>query len=146
MTKRVPETDTEPEKRLIKAAGLRLTRPRELILARLRSEHGPFQVKDLYEGLPRGVCDLVTVYRCLEAFEAASLVQKVTFGDGTVRYEFSSDGHHHHHLICTRCKKVETLGHEICPQKVVEKIAQLKKFTQVRHTLEVFGLCPECQS
>lgn len=141
-----PQTRTETEKRLLRAAGLRLTRPRELILARLRAEHGPFQVKDLHDALPGGVCDLVTVYRCLEAFEAAALVQKVSFGDGTVRYEFSMGGHHHHHLICTQCQRVETLGNEVCPQKVVEKIAQLKKFTQVRHTLEVFGLCPDCQS
>jgi Fur family ferric uptake transcriptional regulator len=92
--------------------------------------------------LPTGECDLVTVYRTLESMEALELVRRCDFGDGAYRYEFNH-AEHHHHIICRSCRSVQVL--ERCVAETLESVARQLGYAQVSHTLEVFGICPECQ-
>ena len=57
-------------------------------------------------------------------------------------YLCGDDGHHHH-LVCRRCGKTV----EIDPpsEAWLRKVADGHGFTVESHTLEVFGLCSDCQ-
>lgn len=85
---------------------------------------------------------LATVYRTLEKFVSAGILEKVDFQEGKFRYEFMHD--HHHHAICNSCGKVEDVedkGIEVIESSIKSKTG----FTVTRHALELFGLCNKCQ-
>lgn len=129
---------------LLQNAGLRRTKPREAILGFLIKKHGPYSIEEIFQGLKSRDLDLVTVYRCLAAFEQIGLVRRCDFGDGVARYEFQSDPHHHHHhVICTDCRRTESL--DTCELPKFEAIVQQLGYTNIRHSLEFFGLCRDCQ-
>src|SRR5262249_34970183 len=54
----------------------RVTEPRKAILAVLTHEHGPFTVEEIHQRMQKGLCDLVTVYRCIAAMEEINLVRR----------------------------------------------------------------------
>jgi len=91
-------------------------------------------------------CDPVTVYRVLESFAQARLVRRCDFADGIARYERATGDAHHHHLVCTGCRHVEELDIKDCPTQKLERSARARGYTQVDHSLELFGLCPRCKA
>jgi len=121
----------------------RVTEPRKAILEILTREHGPFTAEELHGLMEKGVCDLVTVYRCLTAMEEIALVRRCDFGDGSYRYEFNTGEHHHHHIICRECHGVQTL--DFCVADSLERMARQIGYANVTHTLEIFGVCAQCQ-
>ncbi len=126
----------------LRESPLRVTSPRISILRLLSREHGPFTAEQTHEHVKEYGCDLVTVYRTLTTFEELGLVRRCDFGDGAYRYEINDPDHHHHHLVCRKCRKVETM--EICVITPLEELASEKGYTNLTHSLEVFGVCPEC--
>lgn len=123
--------------------GQRVTEPRKALLTVLTREHGPFTAEELHRKLKGGLCDVVTVYRCLAAMEEIRLVRRCDFGDGSYRYEFNTGEHHHHHLICRVCGSVQTL--DLCVVDGLERMARQMGYANITHMLEVFGVCPKCQ-
>jgi Fe2+ or Zn2+ uptake regulation protein len=71
-------------------------------------------------------------------------VRRCDFGDGSYRYEFNTGEHHHHHIVCRSCHRVETL--DFCVADGLERMARQLGYANVTHTLEIFGICAECQS
>jgi len=128
----------------LRDAGQRVTGARRSILRMLIDEHGPFAAEEVHRRLPEGECDLVTVYRTLTAMEELGLARRCDFGDGTYRYEFNHTGHHHHHVVCRVCRKVQVI--DVCVVDALERIARQMGYADVTHTLELFGVCPECQA
>lgn len=128
--------------RKLRANGMRVTGPRKAMLAILVKEHGPFSAEDLHHKLGANECDVVTVYRSLQAMEEVGVLRRCDFGDGTYRYEFNSGEHHHHHIVCRVCRSVKTL--DLCVAESLERMARDQGYTNVTHTLEVFGVCPGC--
>src|SRR5687768_1088751 len=111
----------------------RITAPRKALLAVLTTEHGPFTAEELHGRLERGMCDLVTVYRCLSAMEEINIVRRCDFGDGVYRYEFNTGEHHHHHIVCRSCQTVQTL--DFCVADSLERLARQMGYTRVTHML-----------
>ncbi len=138
------ETQLQAALESLRAHGQRVTKPRKAVLQLLTREHGPFTAEELHARLKSGLCDLVTVYRCLSALEEQSLVRRCDFGDGSYRYEFNTGEHHHHHVICRSCRSVQTL--DFCVADSLERVARQMGYSNVNHTLEIFGLCPKCQA
>ena len=62
----------------LKAAGLRITQPRLAILAALSKCSQPISIEQLHADVGATNCDLVTVYRCVSAFEEIGVDLKVT--------------------------------------------------------------------
>jgi Fe2+ or Zn2+ uptake regulation protein len=85
-----------------------------------------------------------SIYRELEFLLKLSFIQEVDFGDGTKRYELK-DLKHHHHLICLRCKKVQDISFDENLEWQESKIKRNQKFQVLRHDLEFFGYCQNCQ-
>lgn len=129
-------------KKLIKDAGLNFTIPRKEILQLLRTQHGPFSAEEIQQKIGPNCCDQATVFRTLKQFLAKGLINSVTLNEGFIRYEFNDPQHHHHHIICRNCQKLETI--EECLVKGLENKLAQKGYTKINHSLEFFGLCPDC--
>jgi len=82
---------------------------------------------------------LATVYRTLTALAAQGDVDVLRTGEGESAYRACSSGHHHH-LVCRQCgRTVEIEGPTV--EAWTERVAAEHGFSDVAHTLEVFGTC-----
>ena len=124
----------------------RITGPRQAVLETLRQHSHPLTNKEIFAALPKGLCDLVTVYRSMHLLEELGMVKRFDFGDGVARFELVGEGDdgHHHHLVCVRCSQVVEIE-ECFPAKIEDEIAARNGFKAITHTLEFFGVCPRCQ-
>ena len=124
----------------------KLTGPRQAILNVLRHSRRPVSSRDIFAALPKGDCDLATVYRSMRMLEEANVVSRLDLGDGVARYELVREGahNHHHHLICTRCSEVVEID-ECFTRELEEGVARRHGFRGVTHRLDFFGICPACQ-
>lgn len=129
---------------LLRAAGLRATTPRLRVLSILEESTYPLSVADIGNALKRPRVDQVTIYRTLETFVQAGLVQHVELHQGRSFFELATR-EHHHHLVCRQCGRVEDIegcGLEKIEQSVAKKS---KEFVAISsHALEFFGDCKAC--
>jgi Fur family ferric uptake transcriptional regulator len=85
---------------------------------------------------------LATVYRCLQTLADAGQVDTLRTTDGETAYRRCSSGHHHH-LVCRTCgRAVEVEGPGV--ERWADKVAAAHGFTDISHTLEIFGTCATC--
>lgn len=124
----------------------RLTGPRQAILHLLAGAGRPLSSKEIHEALPRGFCDVVTVYRSLQLLEQLRAVQRYDLGDGVARFRLlpAGDDGHHHHLVCRTCNRVIELDHCILGE-LEARLARESGYADLTHRLQFFGLCPTCQ-
>jgi Fur family ferric uptake transcriptional regulator len=88
---------------------------------------------------------LATVYRHLQALTEAGSIDTIRDASGETLYRQCGMSVHHHHLTCRNCgHSVEVEGRAV--ELWAEKVAAEAGFTDVGHTFELFGLCPECAS
>lgn len=86
---------------------------------------------------------LTTVYRTLQSLAEAGVVDMVRTTEGESVYRRCASTDHHHHLVCRSCgKTVEVDGPAV--ETWTTAIAAEHGFTEVSHTLEIFGTCAEC--
>ena len=125
----------------------KVTGPRQAILEVMRRHPHPLTNRDIFAALPKGDCDLATIYRSMHLLQSMGMVKRFDFGDGVARFELVGQGGdgHHHHLICTHCTEVVEIE-ECFPRELEEEIARRNGFKAVSHKLEFFGLCPQCQA
>jgi len=86
---------------------------------------------------------LATVYRTLQAMVTDGSVDLMRTTDGEAVYRRCSSGHHHH-LTCRRCRKTIEVEGLPAVESWTDKISAENGFTDVHHTLEIFGLCSAC--
>lgn len=127
---------------LLKEKGLSITAPRKLILSLLTREHGPFSAEEILKKLPKNSCDQATVYRCLNQFVEAQLVNTSFLEKDMAHFEYNDPHHHHHHIICRICKKIESF-HD-CLMEKIEVNLQKKGYREIQHRLEIFAVCGSC--
>ncbi|MBO0678285.1 transcriptional repressor [Mycolicibacterium sp. S2-37] len=85
---------------------------------------------------------LTTVYRALQSMAEAGLVDTLRTDTGESVYRRCSD-EHHHHLVCRACgATVEIQGGQV--EKWAADIAREHGFSDVSHTIEIFGVCGDC--
>lgn len=133
------------DNRQIKEAGLKVTRPREKILAVLESaDKRHLSAEDVYKELLNNGDDigLATVYRVLTQFEGAGLVCRRNFEGGQSLFELNT-GNHHDHLVCVRCNRVVEFVDSIIEERQ-RAIAESKGFRIEDHSLVLYGICPTC--
>ena len=124
----------------------RPTRQRAAVAALLADTDEFRSAQDLHAAL-RSAGDtvgLATVYRNLQAMAAEGEVDMLRTDDGEAVYRACSTGHHHH-LVCRACgRTVEVEGPTV--ETWANKVSAEHGFTDVHHTLEIFGTCAECAS
>src|ERR1035438_2486524 len=133
-------------KNQLRGQSRKITGPRAAILEILRQHPHPLTNKEIFSALPKGDCDLATIYRSMHLLEKMGMVKRFDFGDGAARFELVGEGDdgHHHHLVCTRCSEVVEID-ECFPDEIEKRIAAANGFKAVTHKLEFFGICPDCQ-
>jgi Fur family transcriptional regulator, ferric uptake regulator len=86
---------------------------------------------------------LTTVYRHLQVLSEEGSVDAIRDDSGETLYRQCGTSAHHHHLTCRNCgKSVEVEGRAV--EQWAERVARDAGFTDVGHTVELFGLCPDC--
>jgi Fur family ferric uptake transcriptional regulator len=87
---------------------------------------------------------LATVYRTLGALADSGEVDMLRSEGGEAIYRRCSRTHHHH-LVCRTCgATIEVEGPAV--ERWTSAIAGEHGFSDVSHTLEIFGTCPRCAS
>lgn len=122
----------------------RTTRQRSAIRALLNHTSEFKTAQQLHEMLRRDgeTIGMATVYRALQAMAESGEVDMLRTAEGEATYRQCSTGHHHH-LVCRRCgMTVEIAAEQV--EAWAETVAQRHGFTQVDHSLELFGLCSGC--
>ncbi len=124
--------------------GVRATRQRAAIFALLENLEEFRSAQDLHDALRRrgdGI-GLTTVYRTLQSMAAAGLVDTLRTDTGESVYRRCSE-HHHHHLVCRACgSTVEVQGRQV--ESWAAEVAREHGFSDVSHTIEIFGICGAC--
>nr|WP_221316178.1 Fur family transcriptional regulator [Saccharopolyspora gloriosae] len=123
---------------------MRATKQRAAV-SRLLSEVDDFRsAQDLHEQLRRrgeGI-GLTTVYRTLQTLADAGEIDVLRTESGEAIYRRCST-EHHHHLVCRHCgRTVEVADPPV--EQWAERIASEHGFSNVGHTVEIIGVCPEC--
>ncbi len=124
--------------------GVRATRQRAAISALLENLDDFRSAQELHDELRRrgeGI-GLTTVYRTLQQMAAAGLVDTLRTDTGESVYRRCSE-HHHHHLVCRACgSTVEVQGRQV--ESWAAEVAHEHGFSDVSHTIEIFGICGDC--
>ena len=127
-------------------AGVRSTRQRAAIIALLDDVDGFRSAQELHDELRRRGenIGLTTVYRTLQSLASAEQVDTVRIDSGESVYRRCADGAHHHHLVCRSCgSAVEVSGREV--EAWAAEVAAGHGFSDVSHTIELFGTCRDCR-
>lgn len=122
----------------------RSTRQRTAVFAALRELDEFRSSQEIHEYLrQRGdSVGLSTVYRTLQSLANAHEVDVILREDGESMYRMCSS-RHHHHLVCRTCgRTVEVEGPAV--ERWAEQVSSANGFTEVSHTLEIFGRCADC--
>ena len=86
---------------------------------------------------------LTTVYRHLQSLSEQGSIDAIRDASGEILYRQCETSVHHHHLTCRSCgRSVEVEGR--AAEQWAARVAAEAGFTDVGHTFELFGLCPEC--
>jgi Fur family ferric uptake transcriptional regulator len=141
----VSEMDSGGDQRST-GAGVRATRQRGALIALLDTVEEFRSAQELHDELRRRGenVGLTTVYRTLQTLAAADLVDMVRTDTGESVYRRCAAPHHHHHLVCRDCgSAVEVSGREV--EAWAAEVAAAHGFSDVSHTIELFGTCAECR-
>lgn len=127
----------------IRNAQMRITKPRIAIIESLLQHEGPVSIERIHHDVGANVCDLVTVYRCLSAFETIGIVRRSYLHNGTCLYELTLSAPQHYHVSCKSCGKTEKVDY--FSVEGMERTLQDRGYSEVTHVVGFFGVCPVCQ-
>jgi Fur family ferric uptake transcriptional regulator len=87
---------------------------------------------------------LTTVYRHLSLLTEEGQLDSLQTSDGELVYRRCHSAEHHHHVVCRQCGR----GSEVeVPdlERWAESTATALGYSDVTHTVEIFGVCAECR-
>ena len=127
-------------------AGYRLTEPRRAVATLIAGRDGHFTAADLEEDararhLPIG---RATIFRALDLFTELEVVERVDLPDGGHAY-VPCEPVHHHHVICTNCGRATEIE-DVGIEALLHAVKRETGYDVSSHRLELFGLCPICQT
>ncbi len=131
----------------LRECGLRVTAPRLAVLSTLLSRDEPASIEQIHSQVGAGQCDLVTVYRCMTAFEEIGLVRRGYFLDGACLYEIDAGRPARYHVVCRQTRQVRPVDPGPASEltaalRSAEDALRAKGFTDVGHIVEFFGTPP----
>ncbi|MGE0738466.1 Fur family transcriptional regulator [Sulfurimonas sp.] len=137
----------EDFKQLLKKNNLKFTIQREVILETLYNADEHLTPESLHNLIQKKFPDLktgiATVYRTLSLLEESDMVTSLSFGAQGKKYELGAK-HHHDHFICTSCGSITEFVDEQIEERQ-RKIAQELGFEMKDHSMQIYGICKNCQ-
>lgn len=130
---------------ILKNKGLRVTKPRSIILKTIYDSNEPISAEEIYNLIEENNHDLnlSTVYRNLNTLVDKNVLLKNTDMDGISFFQLNIHDHKHF-ITCLKCGKRVTI--ENCPiEKFSNEIEDQTGFTIRSHNFEFTGICPECK-
>lgn len=113
-------------------------------LCRMKDHPSPEAVyRSVRTSLP--ALSLGTIYKTLDALEAAGLVEQVSRVGDTKRYDANLDPHHH--LVCTRCRTVIDVmlpEEHLPPTSTVQAGGASVGFKVTGVHVQFLGICRDC--
>jgi len=125
--------------RLLRKAGVRVTRPRKVIVSILtQSDDHP----DALEIFNRAVAidktiSLSTVYRTMKLLEGMGAIHRHAFEGGPSRFEQAGDDHHDHLIDLDTGDVIEFKSDRI--EQLQDEIARALGYEIIHHRLELYG-------
>jgi Fur family ferric uptake transcriptional regulator len=137
----------EPLAERLRARGLRLTAPRQQVLAAVTAlEHATPEVigaRLREEAGPDGAApDTSTVYRTLELLERLGLVWHTHLGKGAPVYHAAE--HPHLHVVCASCGEITSVASDLLDGAAERLAADLGFTVDVGH-VALSGTCRACR-
>ncbi len=86
---------------------------------------------------------LATVYRTLTGMADTGEVDVLRTDEGEAVYRMCSSGHHHH-LVCHDCGRAVEIEGPAAVERWTDQVAAEHGFSDISHTLEIFGTCAYC--
>ena len=123
----------------LRVAGIRITRPRKVILEILGDKADHPGAMEIYRRAQRidPSISLATVYRTMKLLEDFGAVHRHAFDGGPSRFEVA-DGEHHDHLIDLDTGRVIEFHYETI-ERLQEQIADELGYDIEHHRLELYG-------
>lgn len=131
---------------ILKSKGLRITKPRYLILRTIHDSNEPISAEEIYNIIEEKDHDLnlSTVYRNLNTLEQKNVLLKNTDLVGVSFFQLNLQDHKHF-ITCIKCGKKVTINN--CPiEDFTHELEEETGFAIRSHNFEFTGICPECKS
>lgn len=133
--------------RLLRQQRVDRTGDRLAVLEAFLSDQGHLSAEGLYLELKARGVDLEPFFvaQTLDLLTRFGLATRSEFEGGPPRYEHKHLGEHHDHLICTACGAISEF-HNPELEALQESLAAQAGFLSLRHLLQIYGLCHNCQA
>jgi Fur family peroxide stress response transcriptional regulator len=142
-----PSTSAEPIEETLRSVlehhGQRFTEQRAAVFRYLCSTTEHPTADEVFTAVRGQIADisLATVYKALETLVSCNLAAKLTYGDGSARYDARTD--EHFHTRCLRCDSVR----DVATSSVTGPLPQIHPtdgFRVAGLRLEIVGYCESC--
>jgi Fur family ferric uptake transcriptional regulator len=124
--------------RRLRRAGVRITRPRRVILDILASTEDHPDAMEIFQrasAIDSGI-SLSTVYRTMKLLEGMGAIQRHAFEGGPARFEQAA-GHHDHLIDLDTGDVIEFHSRRI--EELQDEIARSLGYDIIHHRLELYG-------
>ena len=142
---------TDPQARFeqliakLRTSEYRLTPQRVELIRLIAASEGHPSASRLYEQIKVQfpTMSLATVYKTLDLLKELGEVLEIGLRDDS-HYD-GNKPYPHPHLICMKCRKIMDGELELAVKNIVQEVEQSFGFQILKHQLDFYGLCPDCQ-
>ena len=134
----------------LRSKGMRYTSNRRQLVSALEDTSGPLTVDQLYQVTEQRV-PFSSIYREVRALFQAEVLSLIHCTDRSNRFELAEwlSGHHHH-MVCVQCMAISDVALSPTGERqlaeLVKRTATDTGYVVTEHTLEIEGVCPDCQT
>lgn len=141
-----PSNPDQILKRALEATGQRFTEQRAAVYRFLAGTDCHPTAEEVFLAVREGIpgISLATVYKNLETLVGCGLATKLTYGDGSARYDGRTDLHHH--ARCLLCGEVTDVPGQIAESELERLQGSGGGFQVTGYRLELQGYCGSCVS
>lgn len=133
-------------RKALEATGHRFTAQRAAVYRFLYGTTSHPNADEVFQGVRAQVSgiSLATVYKSLETLVGCGLAVKLTYSDGSARYDARTD--HHHHARCLVCGRVQDVPGVFSVDEVAKLHQGIEGFSVTGYRLELMGYCDQCST
>jgi len=138
------EANEHTLRKALEASGQRFTEQRAAVFRFLGSTDVHPSADEVFLAVRRDLpgISLATVYKSLETLVGCGLAVKLTYSDGSARYDGRTDPHHH--ARCVACGRVIDIPGSISDDQIGQLRGRTDGFLVTGYRLELSGYCPDC--
>lgn len=131
-------------RKALESSGQRFTEQRAAVFRFLSGTDVHPSADEVFLAVRRNLpgISLATVYKSLETLVGCGLAVKLTYSDGSARYDGRTDPHNH--ARCLACGKVSDIPGSIPEDQLQALRRHADGFLVTGYRLELSGYCPSC--